>query len=70
MPKKGQLGQFVDLGGAWQERGGDVFEGGVDTPMHTICNNWWHDQVNDIAVKLNKANAILLKIRNYVKMKT
>ena len=27
----------------------------------------WHDQVNDIAVKLNRANALLLKIRNYVK---
>ena len=28
--KKGVLGQFVDLrgGGAWQERGGGVFEGG------------------------------------------
>ena len=30
----------------------------------------WHDQVNNIAVKLNRANALLLKIRNYVKMKT
>ena len=32
LPKKGGggLGQFVDLrgGGAWQERGGGVFEGG------------------------------------------
>ena len=27
----------------------------------------WHDQVNSIAVKLNRA--LLLKIRNYVKMK-
>ena len=26
----------------------------------------WHDQVNRIAVKLNKANALLLEIRNYV----
>ena len=25
---KGVLGQFVDLRGAWQERGGGVFEGG------------------------------------------
>ena len=31
----GGLGQSVDLRGAWQERGGGVFEGGVDTPMHT-----------------------------------
>ena len=30
----------------------------------------WHDQVNSIAVKLNRANALLLKIRNYVNMKT
>ena len=30
----------------------------------------WHDQVNNIAVKLNRANALLLKIRNYVHMKT
>ena len=28
----------------------------------------WHDQLNNIAVKLNRANT-LLKIRNYVKMK-
>ena len=30
----------------------------------------WHDQVNSIAVKLNRANALLLKIKNYVNMKT
>ena len=30
----------------------------------------WHDQVNSIAVKLNTANALLLKIRNYVNTKT
>ena len=31
----------------------------------------WHDQVNNIAVKLNRANnALLLKIKNNVKMKT
>ena len=29
-----------------------------------------HDQVNSIPVKLNRANALLLKIRNYVNMKT
>ena len=29
----------------------------------------WHDQVNHIAVKLNRANVLLLKIRNYIKMK-
>ena len=26
--KRGELGQFQDLRGAWQKRGGDVFEGG------------------------------------------
>ena len=30
----------------------------------------WHDKLNDIAVKLKRANALLLKIRNYVKSKT
>ena len=36
MPK-GRLGQFVGLRvGAWQEIGGVVFEGGVDTPMLTM----------------------------------
>ena len=35
--KGGRLEQFVDLRGAWQERGGGVFEGGgVDTSMHTM----------------------------------
>ena len=28
LPKKMGLGQFADLRGALQERGGDVFEGG------------------------------------------
>ena len=30
----------------------------------------WHDLVNSIAIKLNRANALLLKISNYVNMKT
>ena len=30
----------------------------------------WHDKVNRIAVKFNTANALLLKIRNYVNKKT
>ena len=29
----------------------------------------WYDQVNDIVVELNRANVLLLKIRNYVKVK-
>ena len=30
---------------------------------------YWHDQVNSIAVKLNRADALLFKTRNYVNMK-
>ena len=30
----------------------------------------WHDQVNSIAIELNRADALLFKIRNYVNMKT
>ena len=29
-----------------------------------------HDKVNSIALKLNRANALLLKTRTYVNMKT
>ena len=29
----------------------------------------WYDQVNSIPVKLNKANTLLLRIKNYVNMK-
>ena len=45
--KGGGLGQFADLrGGAWQEPGGGVFEGGVDTPMHTMVI--FTSQFNDL----------------------
>ena len=42
MPKKGRLGQFADLRGAWQERGGGAFEGwrgggGGLIPQCTLC---------------------------------
>ena len=30
----------------------------------------WHDHVNNTTVKLNKANTLLLEIRNYGNMKT
>ena len=30
----------------------------------------WHDQVNSVAVKLNRANPLLVKTRNYVNIKT
>ena len=30
----------------------------------------WHDKVNSIVVKRNRANALLVKIRNYVNTKT
>ena len=36
----------------------------IDRELH------WHDQVNIIKVELNRANALLLKIRNYVNIKT
>ena len=40
LPEEGRRGQFSDgggtRGGALQERGGGVFEGAVDTPMHNI----------------------------------
>ena len=35
----------------------------IDKSLH------WHDQVNNIAVKLYRANALLLKIISYVNMK-
>ena len=36
--KGGGLGQFADVrGGAWQERGGDVFEGVI--PQCTLCTS-------------------------------
>ena len=35
--KRGCLGHFVDLmGGLGKKEGGGVFEGGADTPMHTM----------------------------------
>ena len=40
------------------------FGGKIDRFLH------WHDQVNRMGVKLNTANELLLKIRNYVNMKT
>ena len=37
MPNEGgELGQFVDLRGPYQEKGGGAFEWGVDTPMPTM----------------------------------
>ena len=36
MPKIGGLGQFADLRGVGDDKGGGVFEGGVNTPMHTM----------------------------------
>ena len=37
---------------------------GIDRFLH------WHDQGNSIAVKLNRANALLNKSRNYISTKT
>ena len=30
----------------------------------------WHEQINDVAVKLNRANAMLSKVRHFVHKKT
>ena len=49
--KRGGLGQFVDLRkeGDQEERGGDVFEGRVDAPMHTMLS-----QVSQAVKKVKK----------------
>ena len=48
LPKKGWAWAVYQFkGGAWQERGGGVFEGGgewVDTPMHTV--DMWNSNLN------------------------
>ena len=36
MTRTGGLGQFSDLGGGLAKKRGGVFEGGVDTAMHTM----------------------------------
>ena len=38
--KMGWLGQFVDLRGAWQERGGGVFEGEWGGGLTPQCTLW------------------------------
>ena len=40
MPKKGALGQFVDLRGGLARKRGGVFLRGGDTLMHTVKRNW------------------------------
>ena len=56
LPKKGGLGLFIDLrGGLGKKEEGGVFEGGVETPMHTMFSS-----VN--LLKLNSFTAAL-KIR-------
>ena len=37
LPKKGGLGQFADLRGAWQKRGGVFLSGGL-IPQFTLCS--------------------------------
>ena len=40
LPKKGELGQFADLRGAWQERGGSIFERvGLIPCAHCVTEN-------------------------------
>ena len=38
LPKRGELRHFEDLRGSWRKRGGGVFGGIVDTPMHPVCS--------------------------------
>ena len=40
--KRGELGQFADISGAWQERGGGVFEGGLiyQCNFWVVCNTF------------------------------
>ena len=52
MPKRGELGQFVDSRGAWQERGG-----GVDTPMPTM-----------VLLEMNCTQIIRLNVLNFQNM--
>ena len=40
LPKKGAWTVCRFKEAAWQERGGVVFEGGVDTPMHTMSTKY------------------------------
>ena len=54
LPKKRELGQFVDLrGGAWQERGGGIFEGGWYLNAHCRCYLYL------LRVHMNRLNHIL-----------
>ena len=39
LSKEGGLGQYGDLRGTFQKRGGGVFDRGIDTPMHTMRHN-------------------------------
>ena len=39
LPKKGELGQFVNLRGGLAKRRGWCFSVGVNTPMHTMVSS-------------------------------
>ena len=41
----------------------------LDTGVKIDENMNWHHHINDLAAKLNRANALLFKIRNYVNQK-
>ena len=42
---------------------------GVNPNNNNDNKKKWHHQINDLAVKLNRANALLFKIRNLVNQK-
>ena len=53
MPKKGGLGQFVDLNGGLAKKRGVFLRGSVDTAMHTMNhNNDNHNYVNYMKIIL------------------
>ena len=56
LPKKGAFDSL--RGGTWQERGGAVFEGGVDTLMRTMLSVF----VAAVVIKNIPSNAALVKL--------
>ena len=56
LPKKGGLGHYADLRGAWRRRRGWCFLGGL-IPQCTLCKILWHLITLKIGYFLNKAYA-------------
>ena len=63
LPKNGGLGQFADLrGGAWQERGGGVFERGWYPNAH--YEPVYHNRTLPVIVVLLQSKLILHRVKN------